>query len=71
MALRYEDVSRFVRENGNVTARANPGEVTLLQNGDLDAVKLVEQEAVQFDFEGRSYDRAQFEKLVASRLGKK
>lgn len=67
MALRYEDISRFVRENGNVKGFAEKGAVTLLQSGDIDTVAFFEEDAVRFEHEGKSYAREEFEKLVESK----
>jgi hypothetical protein len=38
MALSYLDVSRFVRDNGDVKAFAERSQVTLLKNGSIDSV---------------------------------
>lgn len=64
MALTYQDISRFVRNNGNVRAFAERSEVTLLKNGSVDSVAFIEKDAVRFEHEGRSYSRKEFEKLV-------
>lgn len=64
MALSYQDMSRFVRNNGNVKAFAERGEVTLLKDGSIDSVAFIEQDAVRFEHLGRWYSREEFEKLV-------
>jgi hypothetical protein len=51
MALRFEDVSKFARENGDVKGWAKHGVVTLLKSGDVDSVKFWEEDAVRFVFE--------------------
>ncbi len=66
MGLKYGDISRFVREYGNVKAYAKQGAVTLLKNGDIDSVEFFEKDAVRFEHEGKSYAREEFEKLVES-----
>lgn len=70
MALRYEDLTRFVRENGDVKGWAEKGELTLLKSGNVDSLKFWEQDAVRFDFGDRSYSRSEFEELVASKVSK-
>jgi len=47
-----------------VTAWAQNGSVTILQNGEIDSVAFIEKDAARFDHEGTSYTREQFEKLV-------
>jgi hypothetical protein len=64
MALTYGDVSKFARENGNVTAWAEKGKVTILASGQQDTVAFFETDAVQFEHKGKSYTREQFEALV-------
>jgi hypothetical protein len=64
MALRYEDIHRFVRENGNVRAFAEEGAVTLLKSGEIDSVAFFENDAVRFEYEGKSYTREDFEMLL-------
>jgi hypothetical protein len=66
MALKYEEVARFARQNGNVKAWAKEGAVTLLKSGEVDSVKFWEEEAVVFEHGGKSYSREGFEKLVRS-----
>lgn len=67
MALKYEEVSSFVRKNGDVAVIAGKGaKVTLLKNGDIDSVALVEKDATKFKHEGKTYTRKAFEKLVRS-----
>ena len=68
MALKFEDVSKFARENGDVKGWAKHGVVTLLKSGDVDSVKFWEEDAVRFVFEGKSYTRDEFETLVRSRM---
>jgi hypothetical protein len=70
MALKYEDIHRFVRENGDVKAFAEKGAVTLLKSGEIDSVAFFEGDAVQFQHEGRSYSRAEFERLVEQKKSK-
>ncbi len=67
MVLRYEDLSRFVREYGNVKGIAEKAAETLLQSGDIDNVAFFEKDAVRFEHEGKSYPREEFEKLVESK----
>src|SRR6266403_607490 len=55
MALSYGDVSRFVRDNGDVKAFAERSQVTLLRNGSIDSVAFIEKDAVRFEYEGKSY----------------
>ena len=65
MTLKYGDVNKFVRENGDVTVIAGQGaKVTLLKNGKVDSVALVEADATEFRHGGKSYTRDEFEKLV-------
>lgn len=64
MALKYEEVSRFARENGNVTAWAEKSAVTLLRDGQVDSVAFFEKDAIRFEHEGKSYSREDFEKLL-------
>lgn len=68
MALRYREVSEFVRKNGDVAMIASKGaKVTLLKNGEIDSVAFVEKDATKFKHRGKSYTRKEFEKLVRSR----
>jgi hypothetical protein len=67
MAITYQDVSRFVRNNGDVKAFAERSQVTLLKNGSTDSVAFIEKDAVRFEHEGRSYSREEFEKFVERR----
>ena len=71
MALRYQDIHRFVRENGNVRAFAEKGAVTLLKSGEIDTVTFFENDAVQFEYEGKSYTREDFERLVEEKKPKR
>lgn len=64
MAIKYGDVSRFARKYGDVKAFAEGGAVTLLRTGDIDTVEFFEKDAVRFEYEGKSYARGEFEKLV-------
>jgi hypothetical protein len=64
MAVTYQDVSRFVRKNGDVKAFAEKSHVTLLKDGNIDSVALIEKDAVRFEYAGRSYSREEFERLV-------
>jgi hypothetical protein len=64
MALKYEDIHRFVRENGDVKAFAEKGAVTLLKSGEIDSVAFFERDAVRFQHGDKSYSRAEFEQLV-------
>jgi hypothetical protein len=64
MAITYHDVSRFVRNNGDVKAFAERSQVTLLKNGSIDSVAFIEKDAVRFEYEGRSYSREEFEKIL-------
>jgi len=64
MPLSYQDVSRFVRNNGDVKAFAERGQVTLLKDGSIDSVSFIEQDAVRFEYRGASYSRAEFEEIV-------
>lgn len=70
MALKYEDIHRFVKENGDVKAFAEKGVVTLLKSGEIDSVAFFERDAVQFQYEGKSYTRAQFEQLLEQKKPK-
>lgn len=71
MALKYGDISKFVRDNGDVKAIAKKGTLTLLKNGEVDSVAFFEREAVVFKHKGKSYTRNQFENLVRSHLDEK
>jgi len=65
MALKYGQLHRFVNKNGKVTMVASKGaKVTLLKNGEIDSVALVEEDATHFIHEGKTYSRKEFEKLV-------
>ncbi len=67
MALKYEEVARFARQNGDVKGWAKEGAVTLLKSGEVDMVKFWEEDAVRFEHGGKSYTREEFERLVRSR----
>ena len=65
MALKYGDVNKFVRKNGDVAVIAKKGAtVTLLKNGQTDSVALVEKDATHFKYKGKFYTRNDFEKVV-------
>ena len=65
MGLKYEEVNYFVRKNGDVAVIASKGaKVTLLKNGEIDSVALVEKDGTKFKHEGKTYTRKEFEKLV-------
>ncbi len=66
MPLSYQDISRFVRNNGDVKAFAERGQVTLLKDGSIDSVSFIEQDVVRFEYRGASYSRAEFEQIVSS-----
>ena len=70
MALTYEDVARFARENGDVKGWAKQGILTLLKSGEVDSVKFWEEDAARFEHAGKFYKfyrRDEFERLVRSR----
>ena len=67
MALTYADLSRFVRVHGDVKAFAEKGEITLLQSGEVDSVSFWEKDAVRFEYQGKSYTRDEFERLMQSK----
>ncbi len=65
MALKYGDVNKFVKKNGKITMVASKGaKVTLLKSGEIDSIALVEKDATHFIYEGKTYSRKEFEKLV-------
>jgi hypothetical protein len=64
MALTYEDVREFVRQNGDVTAYTASGRPTPLRDGEPDAPGMVELWADIFEFGGKQYSRVQFHLLV-------
>jgi hypothetical protein len=64
MALTYEDVREFVRENGDVTAHTTSGRATPLRDGEPDAPAMVELWADIFEFGGKRYSRVEFHLLV-------
>jgi len=64
MALSYQDVSHFVRDNGDVKAFAERSQLTLLKDGSIDSVAFIEEDAVRFEYGGASYSRAEFEEIV-------
>lgn len=70
MALKYEDIHRFVKEHGDVKAFADKGAVTLLKTGEIDSVAFFEKDAVRFQHEGKTYTRADFERLVEQKKPK-
>jgi hypothetical protein len=53
MALTYEDVARFARENGDVKGWAKQGILTLLKSGEVDSVKFWEEDAARFEHAGK------------------
>jgi hypothetical protein len=70
MALTYEEVARFARENGDVKGWAKQGILTLLKSGEVDSVKFWEEDAARFEHVGKFYKfyrRDEFERLVRSR----
>jgi hypothetical protein len=67
MALSYGEVHSFVKDNGNVAAYGERTKVTLLKDGSVDAVALIEKDATVFEYQGKPYSRAEFEKLVKSK----
>lgn len=65
MSLKYGEVHKFVRKNGDVKVIAGKGaKITLLKNGKIDSVALVEKDATHFKHNGKTYTRNQFEELV-------
>jgi hypothetical protein len=65
MALKYGEVNKFVRKNGDVKVIAGKGaKMTLLKSGRIDSVSFVETDATHFRHNGKTYSRKQFEKLV-------
>ena len=64
MALKYEEVSEFIRNNGDVTAYTTSGWATPLRDNEPDAVGMAELWADVFEFSGNEYSRVQFEQLV-------
>jgi hypothetical protein len=66
VALRFEEVTEFARQNGDVKGWAKQSAVTLLKSGDVDSVRFWEEDAVTFEYGGKSYTREEFEKLVRS-----
>ena len=63
--MKYGQVHKFVKKNGKVTMLAGKGaKVTLLKNGEIDSVALVEEDATRFIHKGKTYSRKEFEKLV-------
>lgn len=65
MALTYGNVHEFVRKNGKVVSLKPSDEVKILPNGEIDSIHLVEN-AERFVFEGKTYTRDEFEKLIDS-----
>ena len=64
VALKYEEVAEFVRQNGDVTAYTTSGRATPLRGGEPDAGGMVDLLADIFEFQGKSYSRVQFEQLI-------
>ena len=70
MALTYEEVARFARENGDVKGWAKQGILTLLNGGEVHSVKFWEEDSARFEYAGKFYKfhrRDEFERLVRSR----
>jgi hypothetical protein len=63
-AMDFGKLRRFVRTHGAVTVFSS-GKERRLGSGDLDTIDLVEK-AERFVYEGKSYTKAEFEKLVAA-----
>jgi hypothetical protein len=63
--ITYDSVAEFVRKNGNVKVIDNDGNTRILKNGQPDSFELLEN-ANLFEYEGRQYGRAAFEKLLDS-----
>jgi hypothetical protein len=64
MTLSYQDVFHFVKNNGNVKAFAERGQITLLKDGSIDSVAFIEEDIVRFEYAGALYSRAEFEDIV-------
>jgi hypothetical protein len=65
MAINYEALRQFARKNGDVRLFApNKGEVVILKDGTPDLFDVIDRATV-FTFDGRSYTREDFEKLMA------
>jgi len=62
--LDFGKLRRFVRSHGTVTVFSS-GKERQLSFGDLDTIALVEK-AERFICEGKSYTKAEFEKLVTA-----
>lgn len=60
----YGKLSQFVRDHGSVTV-LSAGTESKLRSGDLDSIDLVEK-AEKFQFGGKWYTKADFEKLIDS-----
>jgi hypothetical protein len=65
MALTYDDVLEFVRQNGEVTAyTASGGRKTPVRDDEPNAAWMVELCADIFEFGGKRFTRVQFHRLV-------
>jgi len=64
MALRYEEVREFIRQDGDVTAYTTSGRATPLRDGERGAAGMVELWADIFEFQGKRYSRVQFHRLI-------
>jgi hypothetical protein len=60
--MNFGKLRKFVRTHGTVTVFSS-GKERQLRSGDLDMIDLVEK-AETFVYEGQSYTKAQFEKLI-------
>jgi hypothetical protein len=67
MAITHEQVQRFVRDHGKVTAWLAKSQITMLPNGEVDSVAAWERDAERFEFNGKSYTRDEFETLLVAR----
>ncbi len=66
MPVTYESVREFPRTHGNVTVTAFKSvEIKILKSGDVDIIELVEN-ATDFYFDGKNYNRQEFEKLLST-----
>lgn len=64
MAINYESLREFARENGDIKLYAPEGEVTILKDGTPDLFNIIER-ATTFVLKGQEYTRSQFDKLLA------
>jgi len=65
MALTFEKVREFVRKHGKTLALIPSKEARILPNGEVDSIHLVEN-ATTFLFDGKSYSKEEFDKLIDS-----